>query len=126
VSDAVNAVGEWRDNPAFLALHSNDPGGPMDDRFDMQLISDELRDGVGLDFVTGTYHVIGNNGTHVLNGDILSGTGAPTDVLNALYNFSDHLPVMASYSFNVPEPTALLAGVAFGASALRRRRRIVC
>lgn len=125
VSDAVNQVGAWRDNAAFLSLHTNDPAGPMDDRFDMQLISDELRDGVGLDFVPGSYRVIGNNGTHTLNGSILTGTGAPPDVLNALYNFDDHLPVMASYSFNVPEPTVMLAGVAFGVSALRRRRRII-
>lgn len=126
VSDPVGQVGEWRDNATYKALHTNDPGGAMDDRFDMQLISGELTDAVGLDYVTGSYNVIGNDGTHALNGSILTGTGAPTEVLAALHDFSDHLPVMADYSFtaHVPEPTAMSLIVVVACATLRRRRWI--
>ena len=77
-------------------------------------ISDELLDGVGLDYVAGSYAVLGNDGTHALDGTILTGTGAPSDVLAALYDFSDHLPVVADYAFasttlaTVPEPGTLV------------------
>ena len=47
--DPAGAGGDWRDNPAFLDLHTQDPGGSMDDCFDLQLLTDELADGVGLD-----------------------------------------------------------------------------
>lgn len=124
VSDAVNAAGAWRDNPDYLSLHTNDPGAAMDDRFDMQLISDELHDGLGIDYVAGSYRVVGNNGTHTLNADIRTGTGAPADVLDALFNFSDHLPVLASYQI-VPEPTTLFVGVVIGGVSMSRRRRAV-
>ena len=53
----------------------------MDDRFDMQLITAALSDGFGLDYVTGSFAVVGNDGTHTLNGAITTGTGAPADVL---------------------------------------------
>lgn len=121
VSDPINKVGDWRDNAAYKQWHTNDPGANMDDRFDMQLISGELTDGVGLEYVADSYGVVGNNGTHALGGTILTGTGAPPNVLTALYNFSDHLPVMASYSFSVPEPGSLLV-VACGLLLTRRRR----
>lgn len=102
--DLANAPGEWHDNPAFIHLHTQDPGGDMDDRFDFQLASDELLDGEGLDYVTGSYRVFGNNGTHFLNDMIDTGTGASPDVLSALISASDHLPVVAD--FVIPEPTA--------------------
>lgn len=123
VTDPVNALGEWRDNAAFLSFHTNAPNGAMDDRFDMQLISDELNDAVGLDYLSGSYRVVGNNGTHLLNENITTGTGAPVDVLAALAGFSDHLPVFADYTYIVPEP----AGAAFIALTLAcvRRQRAV-
>lgn len=119
--DPVNAVGDWHNNPAYKSLHSNDPGGSMDDRFDMQLISGELRDGLGLDYLAGSYNVLGNNGTHTLGSTITTGTGAPAPVLNALASFSDHLPVLADYTFNVPEPASALATMTMAWLMLRRR-----
>lgn len=69
----------------------------MDDRFDFQLISVELTDGNGIDYVAGSFRVFGNNGSHTLNSGITTGTGASTNVLNALANATDHLPVVADF-----------------------------
>jgi hypothetical protein len=119
--DPLNAVGVWRDNPAFLNLHTNAPDGAMDDRFDMHLVSDELLDGLGLDYLDASYAVIGNNGTHTLNDTILTGTGAPAEILAALADFSDHLPVLSQYAL-VPEPAVALTVTAICFVASRRRR----
>lgn len=100
-------------------------GGGMDDRFDFQLVTNTMMDGEGLSYIgTGvpntslpasqhSYHAFGNNGT-TYNTDInnASNTALPiseytpnipagqpsrTDVLNALFTASDHLPVVADY-----------------------------
>ena len=97
VQDVVAAPGAWFNSPAFKSLHTQDPAGPMDDRFDLQLASGELFDGVGLDYVDGSYHVFGNDGTHTFDDAITTGTGAIPTVLTALSNASDHLPIVADY-----------------------------
>lgn len=104
VQDVANAPGNWYNNAAFKSLHSQDPKTSMDDRFDIQFASGEFYDGIGVDYVTGSYHVFGNNGTHTFDGPITTGTGASTDVLNALFAASDHLPVVADYQLIVSTP----------------------
>ncbi len=107
VSDVVpNALGTWNDNPAFISLHTQDPGAAMDDRFDMQLASGEFYDGLGIDYVDDSYMVFGNNGTHTLNGAITTGTFGDALLRDALVAASDHLPTVADYSI------ATVAGVA--------------
>ena len=110
--DPVASPGEWRDNEAFKSLHSQDCRSSMDDRFDFQLISGEFLDGTGLEYISDSYHVFGNNGTHILNGPINSGSGASPTILAALEDFSDHLPIVADYQ--VLEPATLLPGDANG------------
>jgi hypothetical protein len=78
----------------------------MDDRFDLQLLSEELWDGAGLDYVEASYRVFGNNGTHALGQAITTGTGAAPNVLSALTTVSDHLPVVADYVI-IPESEPL-------------------
>lgn len=105
--DPIDTPGDWHDDPAFKSVHTQSPTtsslfpgqvtGGMDDRFDFQLVTGELLDGVGLDYWPGSYRTFGNNGTHQLNGAITSGTGASTSVLAALQMASDHLPVVADY-----------------------------
>lgn len=114
--------GNWRDNSSFLRFHTNNPGGPMDDLFDTQLVSSELFDGFGLE-ITGGYRVLGNNGTHTLNQPITTGNGASAPVLSALSRFSDHLPVVVDYgivannsrfvsaSATVPEPSVTVVSL---------------
>ena len=95
--DVVDSPGEWRDNAEFKHVHTQNPRSDMDDRFDFHFVTSELIDGVGLDYLPESFHVLGNNGTHILGGHISSGTGASTEVLSALVAASDHLPVFADY-----------------------------
>lgn len=118
--DPVERVGNWHDNIAFRDVHTQSPAatsrysgqitGGMDDRFDFQLVTGEFLDGEGLAYIAGSYRAFGNTGSHVLNGDITSGSAAAlaerlpgystvqaAAVLEALAKASDHLPVVADY-----------------------------
>ncbi len=117
--DAAQSPGEWRDNEEFKSLHSQDCREAMDDRFDLQFVSGECLDGQGFEYILGSYHVFGNNGTHTLNGSISTGSGASPTVLAALEQASDHLPIVADY---FPEP-ATVSLLALGALLLIHRRR---
>ena len=119
--DPADAPGEWRDNDAFLSLHTHNARGNMDNRLDLQFVSGELLDDVGLDYIDGSYRVFGNNGTHLLGDAIDTGTGASPVVLSALMDASDHLPVVAD--FVVPEPGTLLLLTAGGVVFVTRQRR---
>jgi endonuclease/exonuclease/phosphatase family metal-dependent hydrolase len=91
-----------------------------------------------LDYITGSYHAFGNNGTITESGNIdnltlntslndIIGNGSltPSQVLAAMNNSqgSDHLPVVADYSITVPEPSSL-AIFAIASLLLIRRRPI--
>ena len=107
----VNGAGDWRDNPDFVHLHTQDPGAAMDDRFDMHFFSDEWFDGMGLELIQDSFRVFGNDGMHMLNGPITSGMGASPEVLLALAGFSDHLPVVSDFQYStqaVPEPPTVI------------------
>jgi len=105
VQDPINRPGNWNNNSQFIDIHTQDPDGPggMDDRFDIQFASGELFVSGGLDYIAGSYRAFGNNGSHSLNGN-LTGTGAAANVLDALRNASDHLPVVADYFFQTSPP----------------------
>lgn len=69
--------------------------GGLDDRFDVILISDEVRYGnKGMRYVTNSYEAVGNDGRHY-NKSINAGYNyaVGTNLANYLYNVSDHLPV---------------------------------
>jgi hypothetical protein len=111
--DPINRLGSWSDNPSFIDVFTQAPavsppsglvGGGLDDRFDFQLISGELTDGLGLDYRPGSYRTFGNNGSVSMNSNInspsstaLSGLANRTTVLDLLTTVSDHLPVVADY-----------------------------
>ena len=119
--DPIDSAGDWHDNAAYLGIHTQDPSAAMDDRFDVQLMGGSLFDGLGLDYAEGSYRAVGNDGSHLLNGAITTGTGAPADVLASLATF-DHLPVVSELVL-VPEPGTLLVLVFGGTSLLLRRSR---
>lgn len=125
--DPANAAGDWHDNAAFKLVHTQSPvttsryggqvTGGLDDRFDFQLVSAKFMDNQGLSYIQGSDRTFGNNGTHAMNGEIGSGTGASTTVLNALMAVSDHLPVVADYQIPAkmevtvdPVPASVLPG----------------
>lgn len=116
--DPINVSGSWHDNNNLRYTHTQSPttstagglvAGGMDDRFDFQLVSSDVKDGEGMSYIgpavgdisvaQHSYHAFGNNGTHVLNGaiNVPSNTAQPMNVLNALNTVSDHIPVVADY-----------------------------
>ena len=76
----------------------------MGDRFDLQLASGELLDGMGLDYVAESYPSCQKRRYPHARCGTDTGTGADSAVLAALMAASDHLPVVANYRV-APEPT---------------------
>ena len=105
--DPADVQGQWSDNPAFRQWHTHSTD-QVDDRFDLQFISDELTDGIGLDYVEGSISVFGNNGTHAFDQAITTGTGATPEVLEALMQASDHLPVFADFEIVTASPGVII------------------
>lgn len=112
-------------SPATTLAFPGQVLGGMDDRFDFQLITGELQDSEGMSQLTGSYHTFGNDGTHTTNGAINTGTGAAPDVLTALAQSSDHLPVVADYQLPAKLgvqvasiPTSVAAGAAVSIDVL--------
>lgn len=110
--DTINYFNEYRsfsqyfwNNTNFSDVHSqstrsttlNDgAGGGMDDRFDFILMSESLKTNSKLYYKNGSYKTIGNNGNcynFSVNNTNCSGSFSK-DLRNALYAFSDHLPVV--------------------------------
>lgn len=104
--DPVNRIGGWNNNDSYSDIHTQSTHtssngcastGGMDDRFDFVLISDEIRDGAShVKYIQDSYHAFGQDGNR-FNGYI---NGSPVnsevtqEIADALYNMSDHLPVV--------------------------------
>jgi hypothetical protein len=137
-NDPLDRVGNWHTNSSFADIHTQSPctvssagcgaGGGMDDRFDFQLVTGELKDGEGLAYIgpvpgvtemsglTHSYHSFGNNGS-TFNDDINVGNTvtfpgvtsySKTQILDALHSVTDHIPVVADYQ--VPAIMSAVAG----------------
>ena len=103
--DPIDQPGNWNNNPAFTSIHTqnpevNGPGG-LDSRFDFQLGSAAIFDDTGLQYIEGSYNAFGNDGSHTFNSDITTGTGFTPEILKALAEASDHLPVVADYDLGI-------------------------
>jgi endonuclease/exonuclease/phosphatase family metal-dependent hydrolase len=102
--------GSWDDGKNSI-VHTQSPresasgglvGGGLDDRFDLLLTTVQLADGSGLAIIPGTCRTLGNDGNHYQQ-SINSGVntyypGQParsSQLANALFAASDHLPVIA-------------------------------
>jgi len=113
-SDPANQIGEWHNNADFSMVHTQSThdgnngcaaSGGMDDRFDFILMSNNIKNNLKkMQYISGSYHVVGQDGKH-FNTSINASptnTSVPSQVLNALYRNSDHLPV--SMKLLVDEP----------------------
>jgi endonuclease/exonuclease/phosphatase family metal-dependent hydrolase len=113
--DPINSPGNWSGNPAFASLHTqstrtaslSDGGsnGGMDDRLDQQLVSNPIMQGThGMEYIAQSYWAVGQDGQHFNDAltDMPTNTSVPANVLNALYELSDHLPVRADYRIFIP------------------------
>jgi endonuclease/exonuclease/phosphatase family metal-dependent hydrolase len=107
--DPINQLGNWNDNDYYSDYHtqsthndySNDcfSYGGMDDRFDFILVSSSIKDGTAnIKYVDDSYFAVGQDGNR-FNSNLTNPTNTtlPSNVINALYNMSDHLPVIAEF-----------------------------
>ena len=101
--DPLSMTGTWN-NPSYAPYHTQSThvsstggfsGGGMNDRFDMILYSNGVQQSTGVYYIPGTYQNIGNDGNHFDRAiNYGTNTAVPVAVANALYNTSDHLPVV--------------------------------
>lgn len=108
VLDPLTLTGTWN-NPAYAIHHTQStrtrqfgdgtPGG-LDDRFDMILMSQAIMDSGRITFIPGSYYAYGNDGNHY-NDSINrpANTAVGQLIADALHYASDHLPVIAAFSF---------------------------
>ncbi|MCB2221091.1 MAG: T9SS type A sorting domain-containing protein [Bacteroidetes bacterium] len=103
--DPINQIGNWNNNGFYANIHTQSThengdcfsGGGMDDRFDFFLVSQEILEGSNkIKYLENSYFAVGQDGEHFNNSLTSSptNTSVPGNVLNALYNMSDHLPVV--------------------------------
>jgi len=114
--DPINRIGNWHNNRSFADVHTQSPrttqfgggaNGGLDDRFDWIFVSEAVLDETyEINYVDSTYWAVGNDGNH-FNGAINDGTNSSVDdaMANALHNASDHLPLMATFSFPGGDPS---------------------
>ena len=109
---SVGGVGEWNNNSQFTAFHTQSTrsyseecfsGGGLDDRFDFILMADEILFSYNhMRYVPGSYKAVGNDGHH-FNQSVDQGynSAVPSEVAEALFDASDHLPVTMKINVDV-------------------------
>jgi exonuclease III len=110
LNDPINQLGNWNNNSNFAAYHTQSThasgtgcfsGGGMDDRFDMILASDAVMNASqNLSYVD--YETVGQDGGG-FNGNLPTTNNFfyNQTLATALYNFSDHLPVVIELEASV-------------------------
>jgi len=103
-------TGVWN-NPAYAIYHTQSTrksevffGGAtsgLDDRFDLIMHSQAVKDPGGMDYIPGSLKAFGNDGNH-FNDSIKAqpNTAVTPAVADALYYVSDHLPVIEKFKFS--------------------------
>jgi hypothetical protein len=87
-----------------VPINGDGAGGGMDDRFDFILASENLlNQNNAISIVEDTYKPLGNNG-NCFNARIIDcdNNDVPTNVINALYQMSDHIPIIMEMSIDYP------------------------
>jgi endonuclease/exonuclease/phosphatase family metal-dependent hydrolase len=104
-SDPAMMEGIWHNNQDFAAVHTQSTqtafdgckaSGGMDDRFDFILVNDALlSDENKVRYVQDSYEIPGQDGQR-LNGSLIDppNFSASPEVIDAMFNLSDHLPVI--------------------------------
>lgn len=107
-NDPLTLTGTWN-NSAYAQYHTQSPRvrsfgggatGGMDDRFDLMLYSNAVKNPGGITYVNNSMTAYGNDGNH-FNDSInkMPNTAVSQAVANALHYTSDHLPVYSMYTF---------------------------
>ncbi|HQN16405.1 MAG TPA: T9SS type A sorting domain-containing protein, partial [Bacteroidales bacterium] len=127
--DPKNMIGNWNNNQSYSSVHTQSTHttsdgcfstGGMDDRFDFILQSEFIKNGTDhIRYVNGSYQAFGNDGNH-RNDAINYGTNnsAPSEIIDALYDMSDHLPVVMNLyvdqtAVGIGESEASSLGISF-------------
>ena len=78
-----------------------------------------MGDSAGVKYLPGSYQTVGQDGQHYNSSllDAPSNTAAPAQVVQSLYELSDHLPVRADFVVRISSPTATQISPADIASA---------
>lgn len=107
--DILQMPGNWN-NASYALHHTQSPRttqfnggahGGMDDRFDMILMSHELKSSSGIGYKPGSMYVFGNDGLHYNKAiiDAPNNNQYDLNIRTALHQASDHLPVVASFVY---------------------------
>ncbi len=102
--DPINSAGSWHANAAYANIHTQatgsingGSGGGLDDRFDFFLVNSDIINGdQSVQYITNTYKAYGQDGNRY-NSDLNvwpANTVVSPEIASALYNMSDHLPVI--------------------------------
>ena len=106
--DPIDKYGKWGSNSQFAEIHTQSThtssngcfvGGGLDDRFDFILVSPTVFYGTRkIKALPETYHALGQDGKRY-KGSILSPANntLPPKILQAMYDLSDHLPVICDF-----------------------------
>ena len=117
--DPISVSGNWTNNSPFAIVHTQSTrtaggcgaGGGMDDRFDFILASDEVINGTdSIQYLNGSYQALGQDGRRFngsLTGSPANTSGVPNNVLQAMQNLSDHLPIQMDLILKLPMITSI-------------------
>lgn len=107
--DPIDQYGNWHNELQFANIHTQSTHtysengcfatGGMDDRFDFILVSPSLFYGAKkVQILQETYHALGQDGL-IFNKNLLSSINntLPKELIEAMYYFSDHLPVICNF-----------------------------
>ena len=104
--DPINMTGTWN-NSAYAQYHTHSTRysstyGGLNNRLDLILYSFSVSQPSGIHFISNSTVAYGNDGQHYDNSIINSplNTALSANIVNALYNASDHLPVYALLTFD--------------------------
>lgn len=97
-NNAANAI--YHTQSTRLDAFGGGSTGGMDDRFDMMLYSPAIESPGGMYYVPGSVTAVGNDGNHYDDAmNSLPNGVVSASLANALYQSSDHIPLIADYVF---------------------------
>ncbi|MCK4664276.1 MAG: T9SS type A sorting domain-containing protein [Bacteroidales bacterium] len=103
--DPINQMGNWHNNSGYSlyhtqSTHTSSSGCPstggMDDRFDFILVSNNILNNTNkVKYIENSYKALAQDASY-FNSSLTNSdnTDLPQELINALYNMSDHLPVI--------------------------------
>ena len=108
--DLCNSVGNWHNSSYYSLVHTQSTRvesfgggstGGLDDKFDFIFSSPNFNDGSNIEYVNASFEAFGNDGNHY-NQSINDGynSAVSSEIADALYYASDHLPVCAEFSYD--------------------------